>query len=130
MKSEHLCGLVLCLLATAVWAETPVVTSIIESEADRVPKHTVVPEYPEAAQRRRIEGRVQVCFHITKKGRPYGIAVRTSTNRVFEQPAMRAIKESRYLPLEDDARRSGIKTCRTFHFELTSTADDNAAAQS
>jgi len=86
--------------------------------SDRVPVYTVIPEYPKVARRDRIEGEVQVCFEITRKGRTRRIAVRRSTHRLFEKPARRAVKESRYAPLPDDAALPTIKACRTFRFTL------------
>ena len=71
-----------------------------------------------------LEGDVQVCFNVDREGRPYRIAVRTSTNRVFEKPAIRAIRASRYQPLPDSQPVPAIKTCRTFRFRLVSTAGD------
>jgi TonB family protein len=83
----------------------------------------VVPLYPEKARSERLEGEVQVCYYIDKKGRPYRIAVRNSTNRVFERPAVKAVRASSYAPLEKGARISGIKSCRTFRFTLESVVD-------
>jgi TonB family protein len=85
---------------------------------DRVPLHTVVPGYPEKARRARVEGEVEVCFEVDRNGKTRRVAVRRSTNRVFEKPARDAVKASTYKPLEDDQALSGIKTCRTFRFML------------
>ena len=89
-----------------------------ESSSDRMPLHTVVPEYPEEARRERIEGEVQVCFEITREGRTRRVAVRRSTHRIFEKPARQAVKQSRYAPLPEDAELPVIKACRTFRFTL------------
>ena len=91
---------------------------------ERVPLNTVAPAYPDVARRKRIEGDVQVCFNVDREGRPYRIAVRASTNRVFEKAAIRAIRASRYQPVPDDREVPAIKTCRTFRFRLESTAAD------
>ena len=91
---------------------------------ERVPLNTVAPAYPEVARRDRIEGDVQVCFNVDREGRPYRIAVRNSTNRVFEKPAIRAIRASRYQPVPKDREVPAIKTCRTFRFRLESAAAD------
>ena len=96
-----------------------------DDSGDRAPLHTVVPTYPSAARRDRVEGDVQVCFNVDRKGRPYRISVRTSTNRVFEKPAIRAVRASRYAPLPEGRELSGIKTCRTFQFRLESVARNN-----
>ena len=91
---------------------------------ERVPLNTVAPAYPAAARRERIEGDVQVCFDVDRKGRPYRIAVRRSSNRVFEKPAIRAIRASRYQPVPEGEAAPAIKTCRTFRFRLESVAAD------
>jgi TonB family protein len=85
---------------------------------ERIPLRTVVPTYPEKARRQRIEGTVQVCFNIDRKGKTYRIAVRSSSNRLFEKPSIKAVRESSYRPLAEDASDPGIKSCRTFHFFL------------
>jgi TonB family protein len=91
---------------------------------ERVPLNTVAPAYPEVARRDRIEGDVQVCFNVDREGRPYRIAVRSSTDRVFEKPAIRAIRASRYQPVPADREVPAIKTCRTFRFRLETAAAD------
>lgn len=93
-------------------------------DTERVPRYTVVPDYPKVARRDRIEGEVQVCFNITRDGRPRRIAVRRSTHRIFEKPAIRAVRQSKYEPLPDEAELSGIKACRTFRFSLEPVAVD------
>lgn len=98
--------------------EEPVRASIIDSETDRIPQHTVAPEYPRKARRDRIEGEVMVCFDIDRKGRPRRIAVRRSSNRQFEKPSIRAVRSSSFRPLEDDEPLQILKTCRTFIFAL------------
>lgn len=113
------------LLMPLVHAEEMTISRFIDEDTDRIPVHTVVPIYPQVARRDRIEGQVQLCYHIDKKGRPYRIAVRKSTHRIFEKPAKLAIRASTYKPLEPGEKRSGIKTCRTFRFELTPVATED-----
>lgn len=98
--------------------------SAIDADTDRIPRFTMIPDYPKVARRDRIEGEVQVCFDITRKGRTRRIAVRKSTHRVFEKPAIRAVRESTYEPLPDDAVMSGIKSCRTFRFSLEPVVEE------
>ena len=109
------------LWAVSSAADEPRVTHLEDGGYERIPLNTVAPVYPSEARLERIEGDVQVCFKVDRKGRPYRIAVRTSTNRVFEKPAIRAIRASRYQPLPDSQPVPGIKTCRTFRFRLEST---------
>ena len=112
-------ALLLLLAAAGVTAEESTYARFIDENLDRTPSHTVVPPYPHVAMRDRIEGEVQVCYHIDRRGRPYRIAVRHSTHRIFERPARRAVRASSWEPLADGEESSSIKTCRTFRFELT-----------
>jgi len=127
-------GLLLMLLAGALaQAEDSSVSRLIEEGGDRVPSVTVAPVYPDDARRDRIEGEVQVCYHVDKRGRPYRVAVRQSTHRVFERPSIRAVRASTYVPLKPDEKTSGIKSCRTFRFQLEPVVEpdvvDNLAAR-
>ena len=106
----------LCLLAMPGWAAE--VLEAGDTASDRVPVYTVIPDYPSAARRDRIEGEVQVCFEIDRKGRTRRVSVRRSTHRLFEKPARRAVKQSTYAPLPKDAEVPAIKACRTFRFSL------------
>ncbi len=114
---------VAALLATSTGlaTETPPV-AVTQDAGKRVPLHTVVPEYPEAARRERLEGEVEVCFNVDRDGKTRRVAVRRSSNRVFEKPAKRAVRQSTYKPLPEDVELSGIKTCRTFRFYLNPVA--------
>lgn len=108
----------LCLLALPAWAGDTV---------ERTPLETIVPVYPEKARRERLEGEVQVCFYVTREGEPYRIAVRKSTHRIFEKPARRAVRESRFVPLKEDEQHSGIKSCRTFTFTLDAVETETSS---
>mgnify|MGYP001821051717 CR=1 FL=1 len=98
-----------------------------EQDTDRKPLFTMIPDYPEVARRDRIEGEVQVCFDVTRDGRTRRIAVRKSTHRVFEKPAIRAVRASTYKPLPRDATMSGIKACRTFRFTLEPVVEETTS---
>ena len=117
------------LAAALLIAAAAVATDGVEqsdSDTDRVPRHTVIPEYPKDARRDRIEAEVQVCFDISREGYPQRIAVRRSTNRLFEKPARKAVRKSTWKPLERDEKSSGIKACRTFRFSLVPVEEDPA----
>jgi len=110
--------LVSLLIASTVVAGDVEEASHGLTRTERVPAFTLIPAYPKIARRDRVEGEVQVCFEITRSGRTRRIAVRKSTNRVFEKPSIRAVRASRYEPLPSNAELSGVKTCRTFRFSL------------
>jgi protein TonB len=118
------CLVAAALLAAGAAAADAPETRLEDGSRERVPLNTVAPAYPEAARRDRIEGDVQVCFNVDRDGRPYRIAVRSSSNRAFEKPAIRAIRASRYQPVPKDREVPSIKTCRTFRFRLESAASD------
>jgi len=118
------CLVTAALLAAGTAAADAPETHLEDGSHERVPLNTVAPAYPEAARRDRIEGDVQVCFNVDREGRPYRIAVRSSSNRAFEKPAIRAIRASRYQPVPEDREVPAIKTCRTFRFRLESAASD------
>ena len=110
--------LMLVLAAGQAAAQEPRVTHIPDLTSDRAPLSTVVPAYPKKALLHRIEGDVQVCFKVDRGGKPYRVAVRKSTHRLFEGPSKAAVRASTYKPLEEGQRHSGIKMCRTFRFRL------------
>jgi protein TonB len=118
------CLVAASMLAAGTTAADAPVMRVEDGSHERVPLNTVAPAYPETARRDRIEGDVQVCFNVDREGRPYRIAVRKSTNRAFEKPAIRAIRASRYQPVPEDREVPAIKTCRTFRFRLESAAAD------
>jgi len=122
-SSPGLCIAGLLLMVSFVLADDQaIVQPMLADSGDRVPLHTVVPQYPKKARRARVEGEVQVCFNVDRKGRTSRVSVRRSTNRAFEKPSRDAIKQSTYQPLPIGKELSGIKTCRTFRFFLTPVA--------
>ena len=125
IAGSRLAAVALALLSSDLLANDDAqVTHFTDSGGERVPTNTVAPIYPAIARRDRIEGDVKVCFDVDREGRPYRIAVRTSTNRVFEKPSLRAVRASRFRALAAGEESSGIKTCRTFRFRLEPLAAD------
>jgi TonB family protein len=110
-------ALILVASAFAV-DEQSFVARVIDSSTERVPSHTVVPEYPREARRDRVEGEVQVCFEVNREGRTRRISVRTSTHRAFEKTSIKAVRASRFRPVGRDDPLPAIKSCRTFIFSL------------
>lgn len=120
-----------CLIAAGILGfsaalaqETPIVEYVPGDDGERTPLHTVVPIYPEEARRARVEGEVEVCFKVNREGKTSRVAVRRSTNRVFEKPSRDAVRASTYKRLPKDKELSGIKTCRTFRFRLEDVTTD------
>lgn len=113
-------GIWVLVIITPVLADddTALVATIIDAGISRVPVQTIAPAYPRKARRDRIEGEVQVCFHITRRGTTRSVSVRTSTHRAFERPSTKAVRASTFKPLVDDEPLPAIKSCRTFVFSL------------
>jgi TonB family protein len=119
VKRQSLYLLALVLTAPVLFAADGVVLAhVIDSISGRKTLQTVAPEYPRKARRDRVEGRVEVCFEIDRKGRPRRIAVRSSTNRAFERPSIKAVRASTFRPLKEDEELRSIKSCRSFIFSL------------
>ena len=123
---------VISLLAASASAaeDDAVVTHFTDDTGERMPLQTMVPVYPERALADRIEGEVEVCFNVDREGRTSRIAVRRSSHRLFEKPAIVAIRGSTYAPLLPGEELSGIKTCRTFQFLLDPVAIEFPGADS
>jgi TonB family protein len=123
INSRRLLRVVLLLLALPVSAQDDSsVTHLLDPAGDRKPLQTVVPVYPAPALDDRVQGDVEVCFNIDREGRTSRISVRKSSHRMFEKPAMRAVRASSYVPLDENKILSGIKTCRIFRFRLDPVA--------
>ena len=117
------------LLVAAATTDGALHARIVDEDTDRVPLHTVAPEYPRKARRDRIEGKVTVCFDIDRRGRTRRIAVRYSSNRQFEKPSIRAVRASAFRELEESEPLQIAKTCRTFVFELVPIEKVSAAPE-
>jgi TonB family protein len=94
------------------------VSHFTDSSSDRPPAVTAFPKYPSVARRDRIEGEAMVCFNIDARGRVLRPSIRSSTHRIFEKPAMTAIRRSSFTPLAVGEKPATAKTCRTYRFRL------------
>jgi TonB family protein len=89
-----------------------------DSALRRQPAATAFPEYPEEARRERLQGEATVCFKVNLQGEIVRPRIASSTHRVFEKPAMRAIRESAFAPLDADEVESASDVCRVYRFRL------------
>lgn len=115
-------ALLLCMVVSPALAGAGV--EPVDSDYDRQPLNTVVPEYPAKALRERLEGEVQVCFDISREGFPRRIAVRRSSHRFFEKAARSAVRRSTWRPVPRGEPVPAIKACRTFRFSLVPVSPD------
>ena len=76
-------------------------------------------EYPRTALRRGLTGEVLVEYSVNEQGRAEDIRVLNSGSRVFESAAIKAVRDSIYMPVKRDGNRvkvSGVQ--RRFVFAL------------
>lgn len=99
-------------------SEEPAVSDVFETSAARIPAVTKFPTYPPLARRDRIEGEATVCFKVAPNGRILDETVESSTHKIFEKPALKAIRESSFEPLGPDGKVSATPVCRTYRFRL------------
>ena len=91
---------------------------VSDSKRERNPAVTAFPKYPYVARRDRMEGDATVCFTVNAKGQVIRPSVRSSSHRIFEKPALKAIRASTYEPLKPGESKSNLKTCRIYRFRL------------
>jgi TonB family protein len=124
-----LASLLLVTAPVALGQEEGTVEHFTDSSSDRTPAITAFPKYPAVARRDRIEGETVVCFIIDARGKIIRPSIRSSTHKIFEKPAMRAIRSSSFEPLQSGEQMATAKTCRTYRFRLdpvTAEAADKA----
>jgi TonB family protein len=85
---------------------------------ERTPAVSAFPEYPEAARQDRLEGEATVCFTVDAEGRVNRPKIRSSTDKIFEKPTIKAIRASTFEPLEAGAMESPAEACRVYRFKL------------
>ena len=101
-----------------------------DSAVRRQPAATVFPQYPEEARLYRLEGETTVCFRVNAQGEIVRPKVTSSSHRIFERPALRAIRASAFEPLEAGQGDSvPDDVCRVFRFRLSPIAAPDTAAQ-
>jgi len=91
---------------------------LTDSSTDRIPAITAFPKYPSVARRDRIEGETVVCFMIDVDGSIRRPSIRSSTHKIFEKPALGAIRRSSFEPLAQGETLLKSRTCRTYRFRL------------
>lgn len=108
------------LLPGAALAQEPAPrdTYISDTQRERTPAVTTFPMYPSVARRDRMEGETTVCFTVNSRGQIIRPGIRSSSHKIFEKPALQAIRASTYEPLRPGETKSILKTCRIFRFRL------------
>lgn len=121
-----LASLLLAAVPLAFAQEEGAARHFTDSSSDRAPAVTAFPKYPAIARRDRIEGETVVCFIIDARGKIIRPSIQSSTHKIFEKPAMRAIRGSSFEPLASGEQMATAKTCRTYRFRLDPVTVDTA----
>ena len=90
------------------------------SDRDTIPLVRVPPDYPQRALSRGLEGWVQVQFTITGTGSVTDAVVVKSSNKIFEEAALKSIARWRYNPKIEGGvavDRVGVQTIIRFTLE-------------
>jgi TonB family protein len=82
------------------------------------PTRETEPTYPRSALQSGQEGWVKVGFKILPTGRVSDIEVLESSHRIFEPPAIRAVKQWRFHPATVDGKAVGDEVVRTIEFKV------------
>lgn len=93
----------------------------VATAVDFTEPHALVlpqPVYPRAARAARQEGRVMVCFMLDERGMVHTPVVRSSTDEVFDQPVLDALRGARFEPARAGGKPVRSTVCRTFRFVL------------
>ena len=69
----------------------------------------VLPKYPLLAETSQLSGEVELEFVVNTQGRATGAKVVSSTNKIFEAPALAAIEQWLFMPALKDGKRSPQK---------------------
>ncbi|MCI0516370.1 MAG: TonB family protein [Woeseiaceae bacterium] len=111
-------GLLLPFAGLAEEESAPGGTYLSDTQRERTPSITAFPKYPYVARRDRMEGEATICFTVNAKGQIIRPGVRSSSHRIFDKPALEAIRASTFEPLKPGESKSNLKTCRIFRFRL------------
>lgn len=107
------------LASVPIFADQEPEEKVVDDVPDvRMPEVTKFPAYPPIARRARIEGEATVCFKIAPDGRILDAEIESSTNEVFEKPALEAIRGSSFEALAPGEPLSATPVCRTYRFRL------------
>lgn len=90
------------------------------NDTEVMPLNEVLPEYPDHARRRGIEGYVKLAFVINAQGRVSNIRiVESSPANVFDRPARRAAARWRFTPRTEQGMAVEREAIKTLEFRLT-----------
>lgn len=82
--------------------------------------HKVLPSYPDFARRQEMQGTVLLRITIDEEGRVVGVDILKKAGFGFDEAAVKAIRESTFIPAKRDGRSCVCKALLPIRFELKS----------
>ncbi len=76
------------------------------------------PDYPEAARKEGLEGSVSMAVRIDEKGNVKDVLILRSSNEIFNDAAVKAVKQWKYEPYTQDGEPMELVFSLTFRFTL------------
>ncbi len=80
--------------------------------------HSGIPSYPSVAARADLEGRVIVSVWVDKQGLPRQVVIANSTNEIFNDAALEAARQYRFIPAYMNAGPVSVWVSLAFNFRL------------
>lgn len=108
-----------CLLAITLFLTTVMAPATAETISQIQVLQAAQAEYPRSALRRGMTGEVLVEYSVNAQGKAEDIRILNSGSRVFESAAVKAVRDSIYMPAEQNGslvKVSGMQ--RRFVFDL------------
>ena len=95
------------------------VRTVSERYTEPKPLNIPLPEYPKSERRRDVDGMVSVQLMVDPKGKPYEAEIiSTSGNTAFEQAALKAIEDWKFVPATLGGMPIDASTVIPIHFKL------------
>lgn len=111
---EILVGMTALPVGGVALGPVPAAGAVVEPSPVDLP----LPEYPDAARAAGREGRVLVCFTVDENGAVHTPVIRSSTDTVFNHPAVDAIRNARFTAARVGTEAVRSTACRAFKFVL------------
>lgn len=86
--------------------------------------------YPEEARKKGIEGRLVLSFIVDREGYPHNVSVRESLHALLDSAAVRALRETRFVPARRNGKRIPVRMNLPVRFKLLNGSPDAVADKS
>lgn len=106
------------LLGLPYWLGAQPAGPVQADFGDAILREWVQPEYPEAAQKAKLEGEVEVEFAVEPDGHVSRASVKRSSNELFSEPALKAVQRWTFEPALEEGKPAASGLGVTVPFRL------------